>query len=255
VDELESLRLQAAAWGLSLSPDQLARLGTFARFLRDYEEANVIGTRKLGGIILDHILDSLSCFLFEPLGVAPRLVDVGSGGGLPGVPIKIVKPGLRTTLVESTAKKVRFLQRVAENLSLEGVEVKCARVEEVARADEYRGTYDVATARAVARLSVVGVGLMISSVCQTQQQAIFGVFAAVVPIILISGFATPVENMPQALQILAEASPLKHFLIIVQGSFLKALPAADVFANLWPLAAIAALTLSMAVIIVQRRLQ
>jgi 16S rRNA (guanine527-N7)-methyltransferase len=152
---LELLRLQTAAWGLSLPPDRLARLGRFARFLRDYEEANVIGTRELRGIILDHILDSLSCFLFEPLGVARLLADVGSGGGLPGVPIKIVKPELRTTLVESTAKKARFLHRATKNLSLEGVEVMSARVEEFARADVYRGTYDVATARAVARLSVV----------------------------------------------------------------------------------------------------
>jgi ABC-2 type transport system permease protein len=104
-------------------------------------------------------------------------------------------------------------------------------------------------------LSVVGVGLMVSSVCQTQQQAILGVFAVAVPVVLISGFATPVENMPYALQLLAEASPLKHFLIIAQGSFLKALPLSDVFANLWPMAVIAAITLTMAVVIVQRRLQ
>lgn len=104
-------------------------------------------------------------------------------------------------------------------------------------------------------LSVVGVGLVISSICQTQQQAILGVFAVAVPTILISGFATPVENMPLALQYLAQASPLKHYLIIVHGSFLKALPASEVFANLWPLIAIAAVTLSAAVVIVRRRLQ
>jgi 16S rRNA (guanine527-N7)-methyltransferase len=155
MDALRLLRLQAAEWGLFLTPDRLARLGRFARFLREYEEANVIGTRELRGVILDHVLDSLSCFLFEPLGVARRLVDIGSGGGLPGVPIKIVEPRLRTTLVESTAKKALFLDRAAKNLSLEGVEVANTRVEELARTDEYRGAYDVATARAVARLSVV----------------------------------------------------------------------------------------------------
>ncbi len=104
-------------------------------------------------------------------------------------------------------------------------------------------------------LSVVGVCLVISSICQTQQQAILGVFAVSVPTILISGFATPVENMPQVLQYLAQASPLKHYLIIVHGSFLKALPAAEVFANLWPLILIAAVTLTASVVIVQRRLQ
>src|SRR5918997_357047 len=138
MDALELLRVQAAAWGLSLAPDQLTRLESFARFLSDYREANVIGTRELRGIILDHILDSLSCFLFEPLWVARRLADVGSGGGLPGVPIKLVKPKLATTLVESTTKKARFLHHATENLSLVGVEVMNARAEEVARSDEHR---------------------------------------------------------------------------------------------------------------------
>jgi 16S rRNA (guanine527-N7)-methyltransferase len=155
MDAVESLRLQAAAWGLSLDPGPLARLEGYARVLRDYEEANVIGTRDLRGVILDHVLDSLSCFLFEPLGAARSLVDVGTGGGLPGVPIKIVEPEIRTTLVEATAKKARFLRRVVERLSLEDVKVENARVEEIARTDAHRGVYDVATARAVARLSVV----------------------------------------------------------------------------------------------------
>ena len=103
-------------------------------------------------------------------------------------------------------------------------------------------------------LSVVGIGLVLSSVCETQQQANLGVFAISVPVVLISGFATPVENMPRVLQILAEASPLKHYLVIVHGTFLKAMPAADVFANLWPMCVIAAITLPAAIIIVKRRL-
>jgi 16S rRNA (guanine527-N7)-methyltransferase len=155
VDALELLRLQAAKWGLSLSRDRLARLERLARLLGDYEEANVIGTRELRGIILEHVLDSLGCFLFEPLGAARRLADVGSGGGLPGLPIKIVEPGMRMTLVESTAKKVRFLRLATEDLSLRGVEVSNERVEVVAREDGHRGAYDIATARAVARLPVV----------------------------------------------------------------------------------------------------
>ena len=155
MDALGLLRLQAASWGLSLSPDRLAGLERYAQFLGDYKEANVIGVREQRGIILDHVLDSLSCFLFEPLGVARRLADVGSGGGLPGVPLKIVEPGLKITLVESTAKKARFLHRAVEALSLEEVEVINARVEEIAHRNEHRGAYDVVTARAVARLSVV----------------------------------------------------------------------------------------------------
>lgn len=104
-------------------------------------------------------------------------------------------------------------------------------------------------------LSVVGLGLMISSVSQTQQQAILGTFAAAVPLVLLSGFATPVENMPTLLQWLAQANPLKHFLIIVQGSFMKSLPADAIWASAWPMLVIALVTLVSAFGFVQRRLQ
>jgi ABC-2 type transport system permease protein len=104
-------------------------------------------------------------------------------------------------------------------------------------------------------LSVVGIGLMISSVCATQQQAILGTFAVGVPMILMSGFATPVENMPLVLQWIAEAIPLKHFLVIAQGTFLKGLPAHDVAAQIWPMLLTACVTLSGAVALVRSRLQ
>ncbi len=104
-------------------------------------------------------------------------------------------------------------------------------------------------------LSVVGIGLMISAVSMTQQQAIMGAFAVGVPAVLMSGFATPVENMPTVLQWLAQAIPLTHFLIIVEGSFLKAMPAGDILASLWPLAVIALATLTMATAFVRGRLQ
>ena len=104
-------------------------------------------------------------------------------------------------------------------------------------------------------ISIVGIGLMISSICSTQQQAILGTFTVGVPAVLVSGFATPVENMPKVLQWISEAIPLKHYLIIVQGSFLKALPFSDVFMNAWPLALIAAVTLSASTRFVRSRLQ
>ena len=104
-------------------------------------------------------------------------------------------------------------------------------------------------------LSVVGVGLMISAISATQQQAILGSFAAIVPIILMSGFATPVENMPQVLQIAAEANPLKHFLIIVQGIFLKGMPAGEVWNHAWPLIVISCVTLPLASVFIRSRLQ
>jgi 16S rRNA (guanine527-N7)-methyltransferase len=155
VDALGLMEVQAAAWGLRLCHDQRAHLEKYAMLLAHYDLANVIGTRHVDSILVNHVLDSLSCFLHEPLFRARRLADVGSGGGLPGIPIKIMRPDLTTTLVESTGKKARFLQRAIDSLSLQGAEVANTRVEDLGRALAHRGSYDVVTCRAVARLSVV----------------------------------------------------------------------------------------------------
>ncbi len=153
MDVLGLMEEQAAAWGLRLGHDR--RLHEYARHLALYDRANVIGTRDLERILLDHVLDSLSCFLHAPLFRARRLADVGSGGGLPGIPIKIIRPDLATTLVESTGKKARFLQHAVDGLDLKGVEVANTRVEDLGRTLAHRGAYDVVTCRAVARLSMV----------------------------------------------------------------------------------------------------
>ena len=152
---LELLEAQAAAWGVYLDDGRLDRLERYARLLASYKKANVIGTRDLDRILLDHVLDSLSCFLHEPLWEAGRLADVGSGGGLPGIPISIVRPDLRTTLIESTRKKADFLRHAAEQLALANLEVVNARVEDIGRTQEQRSVYGIVTTRAVARLSVV----------------------------------------------------------------------------------------------------
>jgi len=149
------LEAQAVAWGIPVDGNRLEYLLEFVRLLASYDIANVIGTKDPDQIVLSHVLDSLSCFLYEPLYHAGRLADVGSGGGLPGIPIKIMKPDLTTTLVESTGKKARFLQYVVDTLSLDGTEVANTRVEDLARTHAYRSAYDIVTSRAVARLSVV----------------------------------------------------------------------------------------------------
>jgi 16S rRNA (guanine527-N7)-methyltransferase len=155
MDALGLMGVQAAAWGLRLCHDRRRHLQQYAWLLASYDRANVIGTRNVDRIIMDHVLDALSCFLHEPLFRAGRLADVGSGGGLPGIPIKIMRPDLATTLVESTGKKARFLHHAVDGLSLRGVEVANTRVEDLGRTRAHRGAYDVVTCRAVARLSVV----------------------------------------------------------------------------------------------------
>ena len=155
MDATGLVEAQAAAWGLSLSQELSGQLWEYARLLSKYDLANVIGTRDVDKILVDHILDSLSCFLLDPLSRARRLADVGSGGGLPGIPIKIMSPEIAVTLVESTGKKARFLRHAADSLSLRGVEVANTRVEDLGRTLEHRGAYEIVTCRAVGRLSVV----------------------------------------------------------------------------------------------------
>jgi ABC-2 type transport system permease protein len=103
--------------------------------------------------------------------------------------------------------------------------------------------------------SVIGVGLFISSLAQTQQQAFLGTFLFASPAILLSGFATPVENMPGWLQTLTLANPLRHFLVIVRGIFLKDMPPADVAANILPLVLIALFTLAVAAWLFRQRME
>lgn len=95
-------------------------------------------------------------------------------------------------------------------------------------------------------LALSGFGLLISSICATQQQAFLGVFSFVMPAILLSGFVSPIENMPLWLQYLDWLNPLRHFIIIVKGVFLKDMELFELLQNLWPLLVIAAVTLSAA---------
>lgn len=94
--------------------------------------------------------------------------------------------------------------------------------------------------------SVVGIGLFISALSMTQQQAILGAFLFMAPAVLLSGFATPIENMPSWLRPITFANPLRYFLVVTRGVFLKGMGFADVFQNTVPLFMIAAITLTSA---------
>lgn len=103
--------------------------------------------------------------------------------------------------------------------------------------------------------AVVGIGLFISAMSMTQQQAILGAFLFMVPAMLLSGFATPIENMPGWLQPVTIINPLRYFLVIVRGVFLRDLPLSEVIANTIPLFLIALVTLSAAAWLFRRRLE
>ncbi len=103
--------------------------------------------------------------------------------------------------------------------------------------------------------ALIGLGLFISILSRTQQQAFLGMFLSVIPLILLSGFTSPVDNMPPWLQVVAALDPLKYFITIVEGLFLKGMGASDVLANTWPLVVIAAVTLTGSTLFFRARME
>jgi len=104
-------------------------------------------------------------------------------------------------------------------------------------------------------LAAVGIGLMISSLAVTQQQGLLGVFLFLVPAIILSGFATPIANMPELVQDLTFANPMRYFLVIVRGVFLQGDGLQDLWSQYWPMAIIAALSMLCATWLFRHRLQ
>ena len=152
---VEQLRLQSGDWDVSLEPSQLASLSAYAGLLAGYEYANVIGTRDPTKIVAEHLTDSLSCLLIRTLWSSRSVIDVGTGGGLPGVPLAVSRPDLRVTLLEATERKVRFLDYTRKRLQLRNLDLIQGRVEDEGRKALYRETFDLAVARALAELPVV----------------------------------------------------------------------------------------------------
>ncbi|MEO6971610.1 MAG: ABC transporter permease, partial [Chthoniobacterales bacterium] len=95
-------------------------------------------------------------------------------------------------------------------------------------------------------LSTVGMGLMISSLSVTQQQGLLGAFLFIVPSIILSGFATPIANMPHFVQQLTFLNPLRYFLIILRGVFLQGTPFHLLISQFWPMAIIGVVNLALA---------
>jgi 16S rRNA (guanine527-N7)-methyltransferase len=141
---------------ITLNPRQLEAFGWYASELVDWDQRfNLTAVTDSQGIEVKHFLDSLTCLRAMGLTVTGRVIDVGTGAGFPGIPLKIACPRLELTLVESIGKKVEFCRHVVNSLELKAVQVVHDRVERVGHQPEHRATYDWALARAVASMPVL----------------------------------------------------------------------------------------------------
>ncbi|MBL8602224.1 MAG: 16S rRNA (guanine(527)-N(7))-methyltransferase RsmG [Myxococcales bacterium] len=147
---------RAEALGVTLTPAMVADLGHYlALLLATNEQMNLTAVSTPEEAWSRHILDALTLVpLVKGVPAKGRVVDVGSGGGVPGIPLAIVRRDLVVTLIDATQKKAHFLRLVAKALRLDRVTVLAERAEAAQRGG-FKGTADVVTARAVARLNLL----------------------------------------------------------------------------------------------------
>ena len=141
---------------LRLTPAQLTALEIYEIELTSWnQKMNLTAIDQPEKIRVKHFLDSLTCLLVMRDTPMARVIDVGSGAGFPGIPLKIICPSMRLTVVESVGKKAMFCQHIVDTLGLKGVEVLQERAEVIGKHEQHRQNYDWALARAVAVMSVL----------------------------------------------------------------------------------------------------
>lgn len=150
------LRQVAEEYGIMLTSDQVAAFSLYQELLVSWnEKINLTAITEPREVAVKHMIDSLSCYdeRFFPVGCA--VVDVGTGAGFPGIPLKILRSDIKLTLVDSLNKRLTFLQDVVDQLDLKDVKLIHARAEEAGRMKEQRDRHQVAVSRAVARLNTL----------------------------------------------------------------------------------------------------
>ena len=143
-------------FNIHLTAPQVVALLTYEKELLEWNQKfNLTAIRDTDSIRTKHFLDSFSCVLAWKASPPGHLIDIGTGAGFPGIPLKILYPNLKLTLVESVGKKAMFCQHVVRVLGLDQVDVIQARAEDLGQDPQHRETYDWAVARAVANLNVL----------------------------------------------------------------------------------------------------
>lgn len=154
-ENLRLLKDGTEAFNISLNEDMLESfIAYYEKLIEWNEKINLTAITEERDVVIKHFIDSLSLIKYFPDNVK-SLIDVGTGAGFPGLPIKIVKKDIYVTLLDSVGKKVRFLDELASELSLTNVSIIYSRAEDLARDTKHREAYDVGTARAVASFAVL----------------------------------------------------------------------------------------------------
>lgn len=141
---------------ITLNETQLSQFERYYQELISWnEKMNLTGITDREEVYVKHFYDSLTLAFYVKMEDIQTLADIGSGAGFPGIPLKIVFPHLRLTIVDSLNKRIQFLQHVVDELNLDQVTLIHGRAEDIARKPECREQFDLVTARAVARMAVL----------------------------------------------------------------------------------------------------
>lgn len=151
-----SLRQAANDYNVELTAEQLNSFDQYYQLLLEWnKKINLTAIIEPQEVAVKHIIDSLSCFSTDIFKKNATLVDVGTGAGFPGLPLKIFRPDLQLTLVDSLNKRLLFLQEVIQQLQIKSVQCVHCRAEDGGRQAALREVFDIAVSRAVARLTVL----------------------------------------------------------------------------------------------------
>ena len=151
----EILEKHCGSAGISLSRTQLLQFGRYFDMLTETNKVmNLTALTSPQDVAVKHYIDSLLCY-DKTLMHGKKVIDVGTGAGFPGIPLKIYDPSLQLILLDSLEKRLKFLQETVRQLSLPDVSIEHMRAEDAGRDKKLRGQADIAVSRAVARLSVL----------------------------------------------------------------------------------------------------